>query len=735
MTAHRPTTLPGGASGSPIRLTDLFHIIRQRWQIGGGVGIVLAAVIALALLNKTPLYRSGASMMVEINPEKMIQLQDVAGDNQNNRIYDTIINAYLERLRSQSMARIVLENMSERQLATLRQYYPDAASYTNDAGDEFPLLGGMILGAVQAGWNPEVQTITISAVHHQPKVAQIIVEAYSEALIAMQSNRLEERTGQILSFLEEQSEGLQDKLEQGENQLQQYRSEKNLGSIEGTIDLVDQRLAQLSSALTEQKVALIALRNQLAQIEATEQAIPALVEISFISSRPRIEALSTALDEARSERAVLAETYGRRHPIMVENQAVIDTRSKSLERAIFDVVEEVRRDFEVTQSGYDSLQTELEAAEAEALELDRLAIDYRVLERKLDVQRQIFDVVAEQFTTTDISSQFDMASIRILDPATLPGEPFAPDPKKAIILGGFLFLACFFGIPVGLELMDNRLKTFADIESFVGKPVYGDIKRIKEKSDKELAQAVMQNDEALAESFRGIYSSLKLHTDCKPPYGLIVTSSLPSEGKTFIACNLAETFARHQLRTLLVDCDLRRPAVHRQFGLKNDIGLIEWIESDAPLPNIDGIENDEHLGIARIKDRLHILSSGGSTREPTEIIGHERFNRIMSRLKEAYDIVIIDTPPSGLFPDAALAADYAEQTLFVAKQKEVTRQKVRFAVNRLERTNAPVVGVVLNYITGNSVASGYGYYGQNYSYAYGYEKDQEKYKQYYEEKT
>lgn len=727
------TSLPHGISASPIRLGDLFHIIRQRWPIGAGIGLVLGLAITMVQLNKTPMYRSSASMMVEINPEKMIQLQDVAGESQNSRIYDTIINAYLERLRARSMATVVLENMSERQLATLREVYPDAPTYANEAGEEFPSVAGMILSSVRTSWNPSVQTINISAVHANPRIAQVVVQAYSEALILMQSSRLEERTGQILTFLEEQSEGLQEKLEQGENQLQQYRAEKNLGSIEGSIDLVDQRLGQLSSALTEQKVALIALRNQLDQIEASGDDLEARMEISFISSRPRIVSLSTALNEAKSERAVLAETYGRRHPIMIENQALIDNREKALRQAIAAVIDEVRRDYEVTQSGYDSLQAELKEAEAEALELDRLAIDYRVLERKLDVQRQIFDVVAEQFTTTDISSQFDMASIQILDPATLPKVPFAPDPKKAFILGGFLFFACFIGIPVGLELLDNRLKTFADIESFVGKPVYGDIKRFKEKTDRELSQAVLRNDEDLAESFRGIYSSLKLQTDCKPPYGLIVTSSLPSEGKTFIACNLAETFARHQMRTLLIDGDLRRPAVHRQFKLKNDVGLIEWIESEASLPSIDALSADEHLGIAPINDNLHILCSGGSTKEPTEIIGHERFNRLMSRLKEAYDVIIIDTPPSGLFPDAALAADFAGQTLFVAKQKAVTRQKVRFAVNRLERTNAPVVGVVLNHITGNSVATGYGYYGQTYSYAYGYERDKSKYEKYYAE--
>lgn len=720
-----------GAPKSPIRLSDVLIILRQRWPIGAGVGLVLAVIAAVFQMNQTPIYQSNARLMVEINPEKMMQLQDVVQGDTSPMVYDTIINALLERMRSGSMAAVVLENMTDEQLDQLREYYPDAPTYITETGRELPMLSGQILGAVTASWNPGVQTIIISAKHPDPRIARIIAEAYTEALILMQNTRLEERTGDVLAFLEEQSAELQEKLEQGEIELQQFRSEQSLSSVEGSMELMVQNLAQLRGALTGKKVELIALENRIDKIDAAGGDMDALLEISYIAGRSRISAPLTALEEARTRREVLSETYGRRHPIMLENEAVIDTRRRALERAVSEIVAEIRQDFEVTQSGYDSLLKELRQTEAEALELDRMAIDYRVLERKLDVQKQIFDVVSQQFTTTDMASQFDMASISILDNAGLPGKPISPDPQKAFLLAGFLFAACFFGFPIALEMSDNRLKTFADIENFVGKPVYGDIKRFRKKDRKELFNAVLNNDEDLAESFRSIYSSLKLQSDCGPPYVLLVTSSVPAEGKTFIASNLAAVFSRHQMRVLLVDCDFRRPTLHRSFELKNDVGVIEWVESDAPLPVIDAISGDERLGISAVTENLHVLPSGGSTKDPTEIIGHARFNRLMSRLKEAYDVLIIDTPPCGLFPDAALAADFADQTLFVAKQKETTRQKVRFAVNRLERSNAPVGGVVLNQISGSAVATGYGYDGQNYSYAYGYERDQDKYRQYY----
>lgn len=720
------------SQNNTLNLIDLFHIVRQRWRIGAAVGFIAAGLVAIGMLNQQPVYRTTATMMVEFDPDRMIQLQDVAGSRENNAIYDTIINAYIERLQSRSMAGTIAKGLTEGQQRAIVQTDSDASPSESNAEQTTEAVAGIIRTSISAEWNARVQTITITARHSQPNIAKLIADAYADALISMQSSRLTERTQLVLGFLEDQSEDLQDKIESGENQLQQYRRDNNLGSIEGRIDLISQSLSQLGAALNSKNVEIIAQQNQIDQIDQAKNNLDALLEISFISNRPRIENLAVGLNEALAERTRLAQTFGERHPKMLDNQALIDSRRALLEKEVFSIISEIRNDFLVTKSSYDSLKDKLAEAEAEALELDRLSIEYRVLERQLAVERQIYDQVAEKFTSTDISSQLDLASIQILDPALLPGAPYTPDPLKAALISGFLFIGAFLSLPVGLELLDNSLKTFADIENFVGKPVFGDIKRHTSKTDEALARGVIEGDQDLTEPFRGIYSSLKLQTNCKPPYGLIITSALPSEGKTFVATNLAATFAKHQMRTLLVDCDLRRPSVHRAFDFKNEVGLIEWIESGKPLPGVEQVPLSKELGIFVINDHFHVLLSGGSTREPTEIIGNERFNRLMSRLREAYDALIFDTPPSGLFPDAALTADFAGQTLFVAKQKGVTRQKVRFAVNRFERTNAPVAGVVLNHITGNAVATGYGYYGQNYSYAYGYERDQAKYQKYYD---
>ncbi|MGJ8638545.1 MAG: GumC family protein [Opitutaceae bacterium] len=722
------------SSGSQIRIGDIINIVRQRWYLGLAIGLCASLVAGVSMMSKTPMYRTSASLVVEINPEKMIQLSEVVQGSENSRIYDTIINTYLERMSSRSMSNFVLESMSAEQLEVLRNAYPEKRILETESGKIIPELSGVLRKSTQAIWRPDAQMIFISAQHPNPEVAQALVNGYANALIQLQSNRQDLRTNRTLSFLDEQSKTLQARLEEGEAKLQEYRSENNLVSIEGSIDVVSQRLSQLNSALTTEKVRLIVTENQLSQFDAANGQLNKQLSIPFIANHARVSGFITRLEGLNYEHKALSKTYGRRHPIMIDLQSKIESLESSIELAVTEVETEVRKEYEIITTGYESLKEEMQATEKEALELDRLAIDYRVLERKLDVQRQIFDVVSTEFTNTDVSSQFDMTSISILDEAEVPGTPFEPDTKKALVISVFLFGAGFIGIPLVLELLDNRLKTFIDIEGYIGKPVFGDIKRIKDKKDSELAQGVLLNNDELSESFRGIYSSLKLFTEYKTPYSLIVSSALPSEGKTFIACNVAEVFSKHQLKVIIVDCDLRRPSVHRQFQLSNDKGVIEWVRSEHTLPPASQLVDSPELGIQQITNDLFVLASGGSTKDPTEIIGHSRLDQLISRLKEQFDVIIIDTPPVGLFPDASLLAEFAGQTLFVAKQNEVTRQKAKFAVNRLERTNAPVAGVVLNYIRGNSVASGYGYYGTNYSYGYGYERDNAKYQKYYETK-
>jgi len=207
---------------------------------------------------------------------------------------------------------------------------------------------------------------------------------------------------------------------------------------------------------------------------------------------------------------------------------------------------------------------------------------------------------------------------------------------------------------------------------------------------------------------------------------ILVTSALPEEGKSFIAANLAATYANHGFKTVLVDCDLRRPSIHEGFKLKNDRGLISMIEEKQTSAGsfIDEIELSSTVSE---NGKFHCLKSGGSSKSPTELIQSDHFEKVIENLKREYDIVVMDTSPAGFFPDALLLSKFAGEILLVLRHHKVSRSEAKNLLKRLEDAYAPVIGVVVNAIQKSAFRSGaYSSYGYgNYHYK-GYYSEEDK---------
>jgi len=471
------------------------------------------------------------------------------------------------------------------------------------------------------------------------------------------------------------------------------------------------------------------------QINAAGDNLDLIMNLPFVGGKLNVAEIYNELQDLKTEQRILAETYLERHPLMVENLAAQKAVSEALWMAIRQgsqeyTVEEARITEELA-----SLNAELDAAKEESRRLESLAIEYRVLSRKVEAQRDIFDRITSRFNETSVSQQINSTTIRILDLAALPREPVWPDVKKIGLASILLFGFIFVGLPFGIELLDNRLRSFDDIERYVGKQILGDIPLNKNKNAESMAQLSQSDDVTERESLATIYGSLRMSLGTfSKPLSLVVTSSVPSEGKSIIASNLAATLAGQGYKTLVIDCDLRRPSQHRYHSLDNRLGLMEWLRSDSPIAA--DLMADSQLGIRALGEsgKHFLLSSGGSTTHSGSILEDPRMDQLVSRLKQEFDILIFDTPPVGVFHDAALVGDYADHCVFVARQNVTTRQKTRHSVNLMDRSRAKVLGVIFNGVTNlRAAAGGSGSYAGSYSerYQYGYGKDVENYQKGY----
>jgi len=311
---------------------------------------------------------------------------------------------------------------------------------------------------------------------------------------------------------------------------------------------------------------------------------------------------------------------------------------------------------------------------------------------------------------TLVSSQLSTTNVRIVDRAGVPWTPFAPDRKKIFLITAVLFVGLFGGLPVGLGLINDKLKSRHEVESYLKQDLIGEIPRISTITRDKIPLIVLEGIEDLeVEYFNILYSQVELVSKLPRPKVMLVTSSMPEEGKSFVASNLATAYSVHGFKTVLVDCDFRRPSHHRYHGLANDFGVVHWFgESDGTDSDRPPSETPE-LGMVKLNENLSLLRSGGSNRRPTSMIQDDAFERLIRELKQEFDMVILDSPPGMVFPDALLLAQHADEVVLVCRFNKVSKLKVKVFLDRLRTTETPLLGVVFNGAP-SSGTSGTSYY-------------------------
>ena len=725
-----------------LSLRDLLNIVWQRWILATSMGFALAGLFAIFLLNQTAQYTAEASIVVELNADNVVNVQEVVESGvQNSSLLSSAMNTHIERLKSRMMAQNVLDTLSDQQLKQLVSSFIDQSDEIKE-GEPLPDASIFLAGEMlDVSLKPDSQVLRIAYTHTDRHLAKLIADRYASRYIRMQLELRGESTDQAVEFLDEQAYELRARLEAEEEALQEYRDKNDLVTVEQNQLVVTERLRDLNSVITAARVRMLSAESRMKQIDAAEGQLDQLMNIPFIGGRSNIERIYSDLQALKTEADVLSGTYLERHPKAVENLTKQRAVDKVLWLAIRQASNEVDIERQTTIDELESLQSKLDEAEYEARRLESLSIEYRVLARKVDAQREIFDRITSRFNETSIAQQMNLTTMRILDYAALPNKPVWPDTKKIALASIFIFLALFIGVPFGVEFFDNRLRTFADIEGFAGKLILGDIPEIQGVTELEIAQIANNLNKDMAECFRSIFGFIRLNAgELLSPHTFLFTSSVPTEGKSVVVSNMGYVFSAHGFKTILVDFDLRRPSVHKYNDMNNLKGLVEWFRSGDPLA--DDIMLDPFLGIRKVPDAgdFYILTSGGSTRQASAIIGHDRMDLLISRLRQEFDIILFDTPPVGVFQDAIIAADYADHSIFVARQNATTRQKTRHSISLMDRSEAPVLGVAFNGVKDVKVAAGLGgsygnseSYGAQYSYSYGRSSD--RYKEYYSDSS
>lgn len=693
------------------RLTprDLLQMFQERWLLGLFLGVVAAAVFVYFQPEKAPLYYSEVSLLFESRKDRVLNIQEVVETGVRTA---TELNVHAEQLRSQTFFDYVLTSFNREEAERIQRPYRDLA----EPDKPVPSLAEIIRPNLNIFARRNTTILVVGVTNRNPENAALIANRFARRYIDYNLDRANSGTNSAIIFLRNQAEELRAQVEAVEASLQEFRARHNIAALGENQSVVLQKVGTVGTALVRAQMEQVEMRSVIDKIEEYRREKKDLFEIPQIATYGQVAGLRARLAELQAQRLLLSEKYLRLHPKMTQNELEANETRRLLDEATAHSIANLETRNRIAAQHEVRLRAELEQAERMAHELDKTSVEYKFLEQDAATKRATYARIVDRLNEASVASQMENTNIKIFDPAYVPAGPIGDALAILVAKASFIGFGLFILVPLGMGLMDTRIKTVSHVEDTLGEVLLGAVKTIDGLGEIERAHVYrLHKDDGLTESYRGIYSAIDIHSTEPYPKAMISTSSMPGDGKSLTASNLAAAFAAHGRRTLLVDCDLRRPVLHRYFGVDVSNG---WIKA---LPTAAAPTPPAPATIA-FSENLDLLPSGGVAKNPTETL--ERFvtSGMLKRLLERYDLVILDTPPVAVFPDALLLSRYCKELIFVCKYGSVRLNSVRKTLARVHETGIKVLGLVINQMPESrfrtSGYEGYGAYGQEYYQAY-----------------
>jgi polysaccharide biosynthesis transport protein len=553
-----------------------------------------------------------------------------------------------------------------------------------------------------------------------PELAARVANVHAKAYLEQGIERRSHATDEARHFLQEKLVELKDRVEKSEAALHHYRQDRGIISLDNRENIVVDRLADLHKRLTEAEADRIGLEAQTRLIRQNEyNALPAVIDNRLIQT------LKIELTRLEGERADLATKVQPGDPMLGQFQTRVEQTKRRLQQEIQRIVAGIKSAYAAAKQKEDELRSKVEQQKALALGLKDAAVDYAILARAVDTNRQLYDNVLSRFKETEVLAVLRTSNVSVIDQAVPPLQPGRPRKALSLLLSAVLGLTGGMGLAFVVEHFNNTLRTSQEVERYLRLPNLGIIpdfvssaRRSSPSSqpatpgaqplDGSAAQAgfVLAHDpfSITTEAYRMLRATLLVAQAETPPKTLLFTSGRHGEGKTVTAINTAAVLAQMGVRVLLIDADLRCSACHIVLGIENKAGLAEvlagrWDPSDVIRPTVS-----EHL---------FVLSSGSVPRNPAELVGSKQMHAVLASLQEQYDYILIDSPPVMLASDAMLLSTMADGVVLVANAQRTPKQVVRAARTRLTCARAKILGVVLNQL--NIRNREYAYYYRTYT--------------------
>jgi capsular exopolysaccharide synthesis family protein len=667
------------------------------------VVVVFLVVFSSSLVytfGKTKIYESAASVQVLRQDAKAFYAENVI-DTSVRGAED--LNTLVKVMESALIVKRVADRITGEELRNFMKPY------------ESGRWGGPLTPLEVLGQNRRITPLRLSLVvqvsyrHPDPVVAAKVANMFVDEFLQWNARVRIDESMIVVQDLQIRAEQQRKRVEEQALALQAYREQNGMVSLDERKDIVTETLKQLNILVTQTDTKLKEAEIRWKQVSERLENKGDLNELSFIASNPLISQLTQQISSQKILIAQLRERYRERHPSMIEATNSLVQAERELERALRSTTASVKAEYENALSTHEqTLKTLAEQSNA-SLALDRMSVQYQAQENELKINEAILAQLQARMREVNMQATREETGARKVDAAVPSAANRYVEPKITLYVGMGIGAGLGLGLAFAffVAFIDDRVKSSFDIESVVGLPLLGIIPQIKKMEQPDRAQIVINNaDRQVAEAFLTLHSSLRLRDDSKDAKVILTTSTVPGEGKSFTTTNLALTYAAHGERVCVVDCDLRKPNIHKSFRRENLKGVIDICSGAATI---------DEVTMKNVHPNLDVIPTGGRAKNPTQILNNKSFELMISELRNRYDRVFIDTPPLAAVSDALVVLPLVDGSIFTIFFNKVRRRAAQASAKRLLESNVTCFGAVLNGL--NLSVSGY-YYAQYYDKSY-----------------
>ncbi|MEI6153988.1 MAG: polysaccharide biosynthesis tyrosine autokinase [Deltaproteobacteria bacterium] len=690
-------------------LMDYVHVIFKRRWVVATVFLVIFFSVAIRSFTMTPVYRATAQMLIDKENPNVTNIKEVL-DLKTSDIdyYQTQYNI----LKSKALALKVIKALNLRENKEFGPVPPKEETEATQNNLIARYLSKLKVDPIRSS-----RLVNISFDSIDKRLAATIANAHARLYIESNLERKFSASQDATGWLSTRIKEVKERLEESESKLQSYRKEKGVLAIDmdEKYNVDSQKLKDLNASLSVAKAERFAKENQYNEMKSLNRTPEAIETLPAVVSNPLITQLKSEYIKLSGNYNELSQKFGPEHPKILRLTSELNSLKDKIRQEVQKIAQSIESEYRVAVARERSLAGALEGQKKAVLDFNEKESEFNIVKRDVDTNRSLYESLIKRIKETNVTEGINVSNIMVVDPARVPNSPVKPKIMQNLLLALVSGLALGVGLAFFFEYLDNTIKSPDDVKKYLEMPLLGILGKFEPVSQDEVKKEIPLLDaprSSIAEAIRTVRTNILFSSSDNEKKVLLVTSALPSEGKTILSTNLAVGFAQLGKKVLFIDADMRKPRVHTVFKMEREPGLSEILTKAG-----------EPFSIIRdtMVENLKLITCGTIPPNPAELLISSHMDEFIEKMKEQFDVVIFDSPPITSVTDAVEIGSYVDGVVMIIKTGVTPRPAAQSAIHQLTEVNANVFGIVLNDVDfqkENYYYPYYKYYSRYYSRYY-----------------